>query len=188
MSSMSSADVVSGHVHANGVRLYYELTGEGEPLVLVHGSWGSARVWARVVPALATSYRVLAYDRRGHSRSARSASPGSAAEDARDLAALIDSLELAPVHVCGGSFGGSIALRLAAARPDLVRSLVAHEPPLFDLVDTPERRAAIDRLAGSFDRVAELIEAGEAEKGARVFWRGGRSRPWSVAAAPGRDS
>ena len=51
----------------NGVALYYELEGSGEPLALVHGSWGDATNWRFVVPGLAESFRVLAYDRRGHS-------------------------------------------------------------------------------------------------------------------------
>ena len=62
----------------NGVRLFYELTGTGElPLVLVHGSWDSHATWAQVVSRLADSFRVLAYDRRGHS--AASAPPPRAA-------------------------------------------------------------------------------------------------------------
>ena len=56
----------------NGIRLYWQTTGTaGDPLVLVHGSWGDRRNWAPVVPALSRSFRVLTYDRRGHSRSER---------------------------------------------------------------------------------------------------------------------
>ena len=58
----------------NGVDLYYEVHGAGEPLVLVHGSWSDAATWRQVVPAMADSFRVLVYDRRGHSRSERPAS------------------------------------------------------------------------------------------------------------------
>jgi pimeloyl-ACP methyl ester carboxylesterase len=58
----------------NGVELFYEETGEGEALVLVHGSWGDHTVWDLVVPGLSKHFRVITYDRRGHSRS--SAPPG----------------------------------------------------------------------------------------------------------------
>ena len=81
----------------NGVRLFYELNGTGEvPLLLVHGSWDSHHDWDLVVPRLADSFRVLTYDRRGHSKSERPAGPGSVREDVADLAALIEHLELEP--------------------------------------------------------------------------------------------
>jgi pimeloyl-ACP methyl ester carboxylesterase len=58
-------------VDVNGLRLYYELHGKGDPLVLVDGAWADATNWRFVVPGLAASFRVLVYDRRGHSRSER---------------------------------------------------------------------------------------------------------------------
>ena len=106
-------------VDVNGVGLYYEIHGQGEPLALVHGSWADATTWELVAPALAESFQVLIYDRRGHSRSERPATPGSVSEDADDLAALLEELDLAPAHVVTNSFGGNIALRLATRRPDL---------------------------------------------------------------------
>ena len=91
----------------NGVELHWWLTGEaGPPLVLVHGSWGDHHGWDRVVPVLSRSFRVLTYDRRGHSRSARPAGQGSAHEDVSDLAALIDHVGLGRAHILGNSFGG----------------------------------------------------------------------------------
>src|SRR3954470_22236400 len=97
----------------NGVELHYELSGSGEPLVLVHGSWGDHHNWDPVVSPLAESFRVLAYDRRGHSASERPTGQGSVFEDADDLAGLIDALDLAPAHVAANSFGAVIALRAA---------------------------------------------------------------------------
>jgi pimeloyl-ACP methyl ester carboxylesterase len=119
----------------DGVRLFYEVSGAGEvPLVFVHGSWGSHHNWDLVVPKLAESFRVLTYDRRGHSESARSPEQGSVREDVADLAALIEHLELGPAWVAGNSFGASITLRLAGERSDLLRGIIAHEPPLFSLL------------------------------------------------------
>ena len=116
----------------NGVRLSYTIIGdEGPPLVLVHGSWADGGDWELVVPALAEHFRVLTYDRRGHSQSERPPGQGSLDEDAADLAALIEQLELAPAHVVGHSSGGSIVLRLAARRPELFRSLSVQEPALL---------------------------------------------------------
>src|SRR4051794_21850733 len=89
----------------NDVELYYELSGAGDPLVLVHGSWGDHHNWDPVVAALADSFRVLTFDRRGHSASERPPGQGSVFEDADDLTELIEHLDLAPAHVAGNSFG-----------------------------------------------------------------------------------
>src|ERR1041385_6457371 len=95
------------------------MTGSGEPLVLVHGSWGDHHNWDPVVSALAESFRVLAYDRRGHSASERLAGQGSVFEDADDLAALINELGLAPAYVAGNSCGAVITLRAKRVASDI---------------------------------------------------------------------
>ena len=153
----------------NGVRLFYELTGDGPPLVLVHGSWGSGLGWEPVLPALAAHFRVLVYDRRGHSRSERPSTQGSAEEDVADLAALIAHLDLAPAHVAGVSSGAALALRLAAQHPDLVRSVAAHEPAFFALfADDPDDGPLMREVLERFEAATRV--AGEsAERGARQF-------------------
>ena len=157
-------------LRVNGVRLHYELSGAGEPMVLVHGSWTDGRTWAHVAPALARSFRLLTYDRRGHSRSARPAGQGSVREDVADLAALVEALGLAPAHVVGGSFGGSIALRLLVDHRELIRTVQAHEPPLLDLLDDdPAGATALAEAWGRIDAVAALLDSGDAEGGARLF-------------------
>src|SRR5579864_7943754 len=83
----------------NSVELYYEVTGSGEPMVLVHGSWGDHHNWDTVVPPLSKSFQVVTFDRRGHSQSEAGSGEGSFAEDADDLAGLIEQLGLAPAHV-----------------------------------------------------------------------------------------
>jgi pimeloyl-ACP methyl ester carboxylesterase len=155
----------------NGVRLFYRLAGDaGPPLALVHGSWGSSEGWAPVVPTLSQHFRVLAYDRRGHGQSERPPGQGSAEEDAADLAALIDHLELAPAHVAGISFGGSISLRLAARRPEVVRSVAAQEPPLFDLLAAdPVHRPVMREVHARMEAVVAALAAGDAEGGSRQF-------------------
>lgn len=155
----------------NGVQLYWELVGRsGEPVVLVHGSWVDHHNWDRVVPALAQSFRVLTYDRRGHSQSERPAPPGSVREDVADLAALIEELQLAPAHIIGNSFGSSIVLRLAGERPDLFYSLIAHEPPLFALLaDEPNGQSVLQAVKDRIDVVLKLLEAGDTESGVRHF-------------------
>lgn len=155
---------------ANGVRLYYETHGGGEPLVLIHGSWVDATRWRLVVPGLAESLRVLVYDRRGHSRSERPDGQGSVDEDGDDLAALLETLELAPAHVVTNSYGGNVALRLATRRPEIFRSLSCHEPPLWSLLEGhPEAQEILQHGARSLDAVGRRIAAGDHEGAARQF-------------------
>ena len=168
--STSATATPADTIDVNGVRLYYELHGSGEPLVLVHGSWGDARNWRFVVPGLAESFRVVVYDRRGHSRSQRPDTPGSVDEDGDDLAALLEALDLAPAHVVTNSYGGNIALRLATRRPEVFRSLSCHEPPLWSLLeDDPEHREILQRGARSLQAVGQRIAQGDHEGAARQF-------------------
>jgi pimeloyl-ACP methyl ester carboxylesterase len=159
-----------GRLSANGVRLYCEEHGSGEPLALVHGSWTDATSWRFVVPELAEAFRVLIYDRRGHSRSERPDAPGSVDEDGDDLAALLEALGLAPAHVVTSSFGGNIALRLATRRPELFRSLTCHEPPLWRLVeDDAAGRELLEQATAPLEAVGRRIAAGDHEGAAQQF-------------------
>jgi pimeloyl-ACP methyl ester carboxylesterase len=91
-------------------------------------------------------------------------------EDVADLAALIEHLELGPAHIAGNSFGGSIVLRLAGERPDLFRSLIVHEPPLFGLLaDDAEGQAVLAEVRRRAEAVVELLKAGNNAEGARLF-------------------
>jgi len=153
----------------NGVRLYYELHGSGEPLALVHGSWLDATSWSFVVPGLAESFRVLVYDRRGHSRSERPDAPGNVDDDGDDLVALLESLGHTPAHVVTNSLGGNIALRLATRRPNVFRSLSCHEPPLWGLLEgDPESQEVLEQ-AGTLESVGRRIAEGDHEGAARQF-------------------
>lgn len=152
----------------NGVRLYYHFLDNGKTsLVLVHGSWDSHHDWDSIVPALTETFSVLSYDRRGHSQSERTADPGSVREDVADLALLIEHLGLAPAWVVGNSFGASISLRLAGERPELFRGLIAHEPPLFDLLASdpamaPALRDISQKIGAVIDRIASGDHSGAA--------------------------
>jgi pimeloyl-ACP methyl ester carboxylesterase len=165
----------------NGVQLYWESSGSRStaPMVLVHGSWADHQIWAPVAPALAQSFHVLTYDRRGHSESERPAGQGSVHDDVLDLAQLLESHDHAPAHVVGNSFGASIALRLAAQRPELVRSLTVHEPPLFALLaGKPDGDVMLAATAERVSAIVSLMAAGEVEAGTCEFME-------SIAFGPG---
>jgi pimeloyl-ACP methyl ester carboxylesterase len=155
----------------NGVQLYYEMHAHrGEPLVLVHGSWGDHQNWAAIVPLLIEHFQVVTYDRRGHSRSERPASQGSVREDVADLAALIEHLGIGPAHIMGNSFGASIALGLAGARPELFRSLIAHEPPLLGLLSNePTLQPLLREATQRTNAVLALLRQGDLAGGAVQF-------------------
>ena len=153
----------------NGVNIFLQEFGSGDPLVLVHGSWVDHMEWPFVVPGLASRFRVVVYDRRGHGQSERLPTQGSIREDVSDLAAIIERTG-PPAHVLGSSMGASISLRLAAERPDLFRTVNVHEPPLFDLLlDDPKTKPLAEELDNSFLSVADELAAGNMEAGARRF-------------------
>ena len=159
-------------ITVNGVRVAYADTGgTGVPLVLVHGSWGSHHNWDPVVPDLTEHFRVVRYDRRGHSDTDRAPRQGHFSEDVIDLASLIEGLDLAPAWVVGNSAGAVITLQLAAARPELLRGIAVHEPPLFGVLETgsAEAVAVAEIEAGPLAEVERRISAGDHAGAAELF-------------------
>ena len=170
----------------NDLELYWEQTGTaGEPLVLVHGGWVDHHAWDGIVQRLARSFRVMTYDRRGHTLSARPAGKGIVRDNVRDLGELIERFGFAPAHIVGNSFGGSLALRLTAARPNLVRSVNVHEPPLHGLLDDLGMGSSL-RLKGR--AVLDVLEKGLMEAGARQFYETVVGRDWNELPAARRDA
>ena len=113
-------------IRANGTALYYEDTGgTSVPVVFSHGLLWDTKLFAPQIAVLRDRYRCIAYDHRGQGRSADDTGRAISLETlTADAAALIEKLDLGPVHFCGLSLGGIVAMRLAIARPDLIRSLV----------------------------------------------------------------
>ena len=104
-------------------QLHYEDYGHGAPVLLVHGLGSSTRDWEYQVPELARHYRVIALDVRGHGRSDKPRERYSIQGFAEDVAALIEHLQLAQVHLVGISMGGMIGFQLGVDRPELLKSL-----------------------------------------------------------------
>jgi 3-oxoadipate enol-lactonase len=111
----------TGTLEANGARIYYEVEGAGDPIVLIHAGVANLRMWDDQVAALRDSYRVIRHDTRGFGRTETDA---LAFSNRADIAALLEHLGEASAHVVGLSRGGSIALDFAIEYPDRVRSLV----------------------------------------------------------------
>jgi pimeloyl-ACP methyl ester carboxylesterase len=109
---------------ANGIDIYYETAGQGEPLLLLHGLGSRSEDWRLQRPVFAASYRVVVADMRGHGRTTRPPGPYSVPMMAADVLGLLDGLGVDAAHVVGLSMGGMIAFQMAVDRPERVRSLV----------------------------------------------------------------
>jgi pimeloyl-ACP methyl ester carboxylesterase len=126
----------------NGVELAWEVAGAGEPVLLIHGLGSAGADWKLQVPALASRYRVITYDVRGHGDSGKPEHGYDVSTLAADAAALLRQLGAEPAHVVGLSLGGMIAFQLAVDAPELVRSLtvVNSGPALVGRTPAEKRR------------------------------------------------
>jgi pimeloyl-ACP methyl ester carboxylesterase len=123
------APTKKGHVEANGVNYYYEIRGEGEPLLLLHGGLGSIDMFGPVLPILAEGRQVIGVDLYGHGRTALTDRPVSLPDIGDDMATVLTSLGYDQVDVLGYSLGGGVGLRLAIQHPEKVRRLVVASAP-----------------------------------------------------------
>ena len=145
---MSYADV-------NGLSLYYEEHGAGEPLVLLHGGFGAAEVMQPIIPALAAGRRVIAVDLQGHGHTGDIDRPLRPEHMADDIAALIAHLGLERADVMGYSLGGTVALRTAIQHPERVRRLVVVSVAFRRDGSHPEVVAAFDAFT---PEMAEMMK------------------------------
>jgi pimeloyl-ACP methyl ester carboxylesterase len=135
---------VGEYVNAGGVRTYYEVYGEGEPLVLLHGGLATAESWVMQVPALAEGYRVYVPERRGHGRTPDAAGPITYEMMAADTAAFLDATGTGAANLVGWSDGAVVGMLVALRRPELVRKLVVIGQYFNFEGEVPEFRAMID--------------------------------------------
>lgn len=136
----------SGTLETNGARIYYEVDGSGDPVVLIHAGVANLRMWDEQVAALAGRYRVVRYDTRGYGRTE---TDDVAFSNRADIAALLDHLGEDAARIVGVSRAGSIALDFTLEHPDRVTALVfvaggirgydpPNEPPA-SVFEEPER-------------------------------------------------
>lgn len=120
------------YADVNGIKLYYEIHGQGRPLILLHGGLGALEMFGPNLAALAQNHQVIAVDLQGHGRTADIDRPLSVLFMADDIAALINHLKLQRPDIMGYSLGGGVALLTAIRHPEVVGKLV--------VVSTPFRR------------------------------------------------
>lgn len=136
----------------NGVRLFYEDSGQGPAIIVLHGYTGSHKDWAAQIPVLAEHYRVVSMDHRGHGKSEApsSASDYSVKIMAEDARGLLRHLGIDRSCIMGHSMGGFMALELVLAYPEMVSALVLVDTSSGEFERAPgyaELRAQLDELA-----------------------------------------
>lgn len=149
-------DVTTGRLRVDGATLHYEVRGDGPLLLLIPGGAGDAASYDGVADTLATDHTVVSYDPRGMSRSPLD-DPDAAQHVERhadDALRLLDELPPdAPARVAGCSSGAIVALHLLTAHPHRVERVLAHEPPVVEVLpDAAEHRALLARVQATFHR------------------------------------
>ena len=123
--TISEIPVQTGYVPVNGLQMYYEIHGTGQPLVLLHGAFSAiCTSFAQLLPGLAEGRQVVAFELQGHGRTADIDRPLTLEALADDAAAAIDQLGLGRSDIFGYSNGAAVALRVVLQHPQVVRKLV----------------------------------------------------------------
>src|SRR6266513_2446174 len=130
----------------NGIELAYQVVGDGEPLVLLHGGFGSVEMFGPNVDLLAAGRRVIGVDLQSHGRSPASDRPMRFETMADDIAALIHELGVERAAIMGFSLGGGVALRMGIQHPDVVERLVLLSTVFKRDGWHPEMRAGMDAM------------------------------------------
>ena len=118
---------LSDFAEVNGTRLYYEVAGSGDPIVLIHGNFGDCRHWDDQFEVFANEYKVIRYDVRGYGKSSVPVE-GEAYSHYDDIEALLEHLGVSKAHIIGWSMGCAIATDFVLARPERSSSLIAVGP------------------------------------------------------------
>src|ERR687885_1534300 len=121
---MNDASTRGNYAEVNGLNMYYEIHGTGQPLVLLHGAYMTIDLMGEVVPALAETRQVIAVELQGHGRTADIDRPLIYEQMADDIAALLRHLVIEKADVFGYSMGGGVAFQVAIRHPEVVRKLV----------------------------------------------------------------
>jgi pimeloyl-ACP methyl ester carboxylesterase len=111
-------------VKVNGIDIYYEVYGKGEPLLLLHGWTQSSAFWSEYIPRYAQYFKVYAIDLRGHGRSSPVTNDFTIEKSCYDILALLDYLQLKKVNAIGLSYGGLVLLQLGSLQPERIESMI----------------------------------------------------------------
>ena len=137
----------TGHrVQVNGMQMYYEVSGQGEPLIVLHGAYMNIPAMGAIIPALAKNHRVYALEAQGHGRTTDINRPITYPNLADDVAAFMDAVGLKKADVFGYSMGAGTGLQLVIRHPDKVNKLVAASLAYDSSGLQPEFKALIPQM------------------------------------------
>jgi len=153
--SLAAKDTLKAYASVNGIKLYYEIQGTGEPVIVLHGGFGNTDFYMPNVTGLAKNYKVITVDMQGHGRTADIDRPLDREAMAEDIAALIKHLNLGKTNIIGYSFGGWVSLRLAIQHPELLQKVVLISCPFKRNGWFPALRTQQDQLGAA---VAEALK------------------------------
>ncbi|RUT46956.1 alpha/beta hydrolase [Paenibacillus anaericanus] len=119
--------MLEGNLKLDDGLLFYEVSGNGDPVVLIHGNFNDHQIWNEQVDSFSTHYKLIRYDLRGYGLSS---TPKSSFSNIDDLKALIDTLKIHNVTLVGSSMGGGIAIDFTLTYPHLVKALILVSPSI----------------------------------------------------------
>jgi pimeloyl-ACP methyl ester carboxylesterase len=143
------APVSSGYANVNGIKLYHEIYGQGEPLVLLHGGLMTIGEMSTPLEAFAKTHKVIAVELQGHGRTADTDRPLSFETMGDDIAALLNQLNISKADIVGLSLGGAVGLRTAIQHPEKVRRLVVISSPYAKSGWYPEAQEGMGQISAA---------------------------------------
>jgi len=167
----------TGFLGDEGARLYYEVAGEGHPLLLIHAGIADSRMWDEQFSVFAQHYRVIRYDMRGYGKTEVPAGPVS---NHGDVANLLSHLYVEKAHILGISFGGLVALDFTLAYPEMVAALILVTPSVSGRLPAEREQQFIDEENAYLEK-GNL--AGATEVNLRMWVDGPKRTPEQVAPA-----
>jgi len=144
-----STPVSGGFADVNGIRLYHEIYGDGDPLVLLHGGLMTIDDMSTPLEVFAKTHRVIAVELQGHGRTADTDRPFSFETMGDDIAALLTQLDIARADIVGLSLGAAVGLRAAIQHPEKVRRLVVISSPYAKSGWYPEAQQGMGQIRGA---------------------------------------
>lgn len=157
-----------GYSEVNGIKMYYEIYGQGQPLVLIHGGGSTIETtFGRVIPMLAKKYKVIAMDLQAHGRTGDRDAPVSFTQDALDVEALLKNLHIPKASFFGFSNGGTTAVMIAIQHPEMVDKLILGSAlckrngipaPFWDFMKTAQLASMPKELQDAYLKVADNPE------------------------------